>query len=99
MTETEAIRVAVPRKGRPLEAVFERVADVADVEGIADDVTSTLRHEKAITKGHSHPDADVYERLAAYSDLVDDFAYPFPVIVIAELLGVPSEDRPQFRRW
>ena len=32
-------------------------------------------------------------------DLVDDFAYPFPVIVIAELLGVPSEDRPQFRRW
>ncbi|MBX0284925.1 cytochrome P450 [Haloarcula salinisoli] len=32
-------------------------------------------------------------------DLIDDFAYPFPVIVIAELLGVPSEDRPQFRGW
>ncbi|MDS0259117.1 cytochrome P450 [Haloarcula sp. S1CR25-12] len=32
-------------------------------------------------------------------DVIDDFAYPFPVIVIAELLGVPSEDRPQFRRW
>ena len=32
-------------------------------------------------------------------DVVDDLAYPLPVIVIAELLGVPSEDRPQFRRW
>jgi len=32
-------------------------------------------------------------------ELVESFAYPFPVIVIAELLGVPAEDRPQFRRW
>jgi cytochrome P450 len=32
-------------------------------------------------------------------DLIDDFAYPFPVIVIAELLGVSPDDRPQFRRW
>lgn len=32
-------------------------------------------------------------------DVIDDFAYPFPVIVIAELLGVPSDERPRFRRW
>jgi cytochrome P450 len=32
-------------------------------------------------------------------DAIDDLAYPLPVIVIAELLGVPSEDRPRFRRW
>jgi cytochrome P450 len=32
-------------------------------------------------------------------DLVADFAYPLPVIVIAELLGVPAEDRTLFRGW
>jgi len=32
-------------------------------------------------------------------DLVDGLAYPLPVIVIAELLGIPVDDRPIFRKW
>ncbi|MFJ3716570.1 cytochrome P450 [Streptomyces sp. NPDC090057] len=32
-------------------------------------------------------------------DVVDDFAYPFPVMVICRLLGVPREDEPRFRLW
>ena len=32
-------------------------------------------------------------------DLIDAFAYPLPVIVIAEMLGVPSEDIEVFRSW
>jgi len=32
-------------------------------------------------------------------DLVHDVAYPLPVIVIAEMLGVPAEDRAQFKKW
>lgn len=32
-------------------------------------------------------------------ELVGDLAYPLPVIVIAELLGVPSSDRHLFKRW
>ncbi|MFD7872716.1 cytochrome P450 [Streptomyces sp. NPDC059766] len=32
-------------------------------------------------------------------DIVDDFAYPFPVTVICHLLGVPREDEPRFHLW
>ena len=32
-------------------------------------------------------------------DLMEAIAAPLPVIVIAELLGVPIEDRPQFQIW
>jgi cytochrome P450 len=33
------------------------------------------------------------------ADLVDDFAYPFPVTVICRMLGVPRDDEPRFRVW
>ncbi|GHF65335.1 cytochrome P450 hydroxylase [Streptomyces mashuensis] len=33
------------------------------------------------------------------ADLVDDFAFPLPVLVIAEVLGVPEADRDELREW
>jgi cytochrome P450 len=32
-------------------------------------------------------------------DLMDDYAFPLPIIVIAEMLGVPPADRDRFRTW
>ena len=32
-------------------------------------------------------------------DLIRDLAYPLPVMVIAELLGLPSQDRQRFKGW
>lgn len=64
----EPIRVAVPRKGRPLEAVLERVAR-SGFEETADEIISTLRYEKAITKGKRSDEQSVYDRLQSYSEL------------------------------
>ncbi|HEV8438018.1 MAG TPA: cytochrome P450 [Methylomirabilota bacterium] len=36
---------------------------------------------------------------AASMDLIEDFAYPLPVIVICQMLGVPVEDRERFKQW
>jgi cytochrome P450 len=32
-------------------------------------------------------------------DLAADFSVPLPMMVIAEMLGVPAEDHPRFKRW
>lgn len=68
---TATVSVAVPRKGRPLEAVLERLAARTGDTALADDVISTLRYEKAITKGDKREHRDVYQRLRAYSDIED----------------------------
>ncbi|MFF7725313.1 cytochrome P450 [Streptomyces sp. NPDC008001] len=45
--------------------------------------------------------ADVADRLARGEtvDLVDAFAFPLPVLVIGEVLGVPTADRADLRTW
>ncbi|MEF8907847.1 MAG: hypothetical protein V5A13_08290 [Haloarculaceae archaeon] len=81
------IRVAVPRKGRPLEAVLERLAGDG-WQPTADRIISTLRYEKAVTKGTQHPGCDVYDRLAEYSDLGEATA-PEYTLVRDERDGMP----------
>ncbi|MFC4358920.1 hypothetical protein ACFO0N_13300 [Halobium salinum] len=77
---TDPVPVAVPRKGRPLEAVLERLATTADLDHLVDDISSTLRYEKAVTKGKQTTDRNVYERLADYSDLSDPAAPEYTLL-------------------
>ncbi|HLN60249.1 MAG TPA: cytochrome P450, partial [Symbiobacteriaceae bacterium] len=44
---------------------------------------------------------ELLDRVAASGkiDLVQEFSYPLPVIVIAELLGVPMADQEKFKHW
>jgi cytochrome P450 len=36
---------------------------------------------------------------AGKMDVIEDLSYPLPVMVIAEMLGVPTEDRARFKKW
>ncbi len=36
---------------------------------------------------------------AGTMDLIEELAYPLPVIVIAELMGIPAADRDRFKQW
>ncbi|WP_255170775.1 hypothetical protein [Natrononativus amylolyticus] len=85
----ETIPVAIPRKGRPLESVLDRLARRLGVTELADDVSSTLRHEKAVTKGSlESADGDVYRRLATYS-AVDEPTAPEYTLVRDDRAGKP----------
>jgi cytochrome P450 len=55
--------------------------------GLAESIRRTAR--AVITSAPADEEIDFVERLSA----------PFPLTVIAELLGIPDTDRPDFRRW
>lgn len=46
----------------------------------------------------AHRLVDQFQR-DGHADLVRQFAYPFPMEVIAEILGVPAADMGRFKRW
>jgi cytochrome P450 PksS len=49
-------------------------------------------------RSYAHELLDAVEDVDSF-DLVESFALPIPVTIIAELLGVPAEDQPRFREW
>lgn len=87
---TEPVEVAVPRKGRPLAAAFERITATAgdtaadgdrpSVAEVVDDVVSILRYEKAVAKDNQTAEGTVYDRLKRYSDLESPFRPEFTLV-------------------
>lgn len=60
------------------------------VQAIADELID-VAEQAAAARGEDAPNRTV--------ELVEAFAYPLPMTVICELLGVPPADRPHVRRW
>lgn len=42
---------------------------------------------------------DLIDEIGERFDLIEDFALPLPVTVIAELLGIPTSDQSRYRGW
>jgi cytochrome P450 len=76
-----------PPRHRQLRNLVTQAFTPRAVAGLADRITTIVN--------------DLLDRVVANGqmDVVDDLAYPLPVIVIAELLGIPREDRDRFKAW
>jgi cytochrome P450 len=61
----------------------------------------TLRRVEALRPRITAIAHELLDRLhpQGSGDLLDAFAFPLPITVIAELLGVPVEDQDRFREW
>ncbi len=75
-----------PRHGQ-LRALVSQAFTPRTIAGLEPRITEIVRH--------------LLDQVAPAGsmDVIGDLAYPLPVIVIAELLGIPAEDRAHFKRW
>lgn len=84
---TQSLISTDPPKHQSLRSLVAKVFTARRVEELAPRMTQ-LTHE-LIDKVHGQ----------ARMDFMHDLAIPLPIIVIAEILGVPIEDRHDFKRW
>lgn len=61
--------------------------------------TFTARRVEALRPRIQQITDDLLDGLPAQFDLIERLAYPLPIAVICELLGVPAQDRDTWRVW
>ncbi|WP_427162232.1 cytochrome P450 [Aliinostoc sp. HNIBRCY26] len=76
-----------PPKHQSLRSIVQKVFTANQVEALAPRITELTYELLGQMKQHKQV------------DLVHNFATPLPVIAIAEILGIPVEDREDFKRW
>lgn len=84
---TQSLNFTDPPKHRSLRSLVAKVFTARRVEELAPRITQ-ITHELIDQVQAQHR-----------MDFVHDLAIPLPVIVIAEILGVPVGDRADFKRW
>jgi cytochrome P450 len=84
---TQSLNFTDPPKHRSLRSLVAKVFTTRRVEELAPRITQ-ITHELIDQVQAQHR-----------MDFVHDLAIPLPVIVIAEILGVPVADRADFKRW
>jgi len=78
-------------KHRRLRSVADSAFDRRNVDSMEERLT-VLADEQLDLAAHS-------AEKSGSVDLLQEFMRPFPLTVICELLGLPLEDRPKFRKW
>lgn len=84
---TQSLNFTDPPKHRSLRSLAQQVFTPRRVEKLIPRMTA-ITHE-------------LLDRVAAQGqmDFMHDLAIPMPIIVITEILGIPLEDREEFKRW
>jgi cytochrome P450 len=88
VTVAKSMLVSDPPDHTRLRALVQKAFTPRMIEQLRPRIASVVREliDRVATGGGSF-------------DVIADLAYPLPVVVIAELLGVPPEDRETFRDW
>jgi len=84
---TQSLNFTDPPKHRLLRSLAQQVFTPSRVKQLMPRMTA-ITHE-------------LLDHVAAQGqmDFMHDLAIPMPIIVIAEILGIPLEDREEFKRW
>lgn len=92
--------------GIPAEYTAYLTDTILDVDGIDHarlrklvSRTFTVRRVNELRPRVEAIAAELLDGLPDRVDLLAEYAYPLPITVISELVGVPEVDRPEWRKW